>query len=54
MPAGFKWGETQVELPDSAPENWENRLTKNKLKISGKLDIEDIFTILPFAVLRNI
>ncbi len=54
MPAGFKWGETQVELPGSAPENWENRLTKNKLKILGKLDIEDIFTILPFAVLRNI
>ncbi|HKJ43668.1 MAG TPA: malto-oligosyltrehalose synthase, partial [Sunxiuqinia sp.] len=52
---GQDWGNTSVEFPDEAPEQWENRLTKTMVEITtGTLQVDSLFEILPFAVLRNI
>lgn len=54
MPVIKSWEETLIELPRFNFSHFENRLTKEKLKINEKVNISDIFSIIPFGILRNI
>jgi len=54
MPANPDWEDTQVEIPSSLPPHWENRLTKNRIRISEKLSLDEIFSEVPFGFLLNV
>ena len=54
LPDTSNWEDIQVELPAALPLHWENRLTKTRVQISEKLDLSEIFEVIPFGFLRNV
>ena len=54
MSADSYWEETWLEVPATLPPHWENRLTKNRIRISEKLSLNEIFSEVSFGFLRNV
>jgi maltooligosyltrehalose synthase len=53
LPVESVWEDSWIKLPGNAPRHWENRLTKNRMEISEKLPVSDVFSVVPFGILRN-
>ena len=49
----YLWEDTQIRLPESLPSQMMNLLTGQVSETVKSLFLEDIFDIVPFAVLRN-
>ncbi|MEJ6981831.1 malto-oligosyltrehalose synthase [Pedobacter sp. P351] len=48
----LNWKNTRIQLPDSAPEEFEHLLVNSKGKTEKELSIKNIFNKVPLAVLR--
>ncbi|WP_428329374.1 malto-oligosyltrehalose synthase [Mucilaginibacter sp.] len=46
------WGDTQLIIPAAAPEAFENLILNIKGKQEQQIKIKDIFTVVPFALLK--
>lgn len=49
----LKWKNTRIILPENAPEEFNNLITKLKSKVENEIFVKDIFENLPFAILRS-
>ncbi len=49
----YLWEDTQIRLPEPVPPNMNNLLTKIPIETNKILHLEEIFDIIPFAILRN-
>lgn len=47
------WGDTQVQLPENAPDKWRNCLTDRQIFADGAITVAEIFDCLPVAVLTG-
>ncbi|MDA3833675.1 MAG: hypothetical protein PF495_09780, partial [Spirochaetales bacterium] len=53
MPVQQQWEDTKIELPEMDTPTLENRLTRQTFENSNSLNVDDLFNIIPAAVLRN-
>ncbi|MFW6310284.1 MAG: 4-alpha-glucanotransferase, partial [Prolixibacteraceae bacterium] len=53
LPVDADWEDTKIELPEIKTNKLENRFTKEKVKVGDSLNVQELFNIVPFAVLRN-
>ena len=55
LPVGSAiWQDTHIELPDTAPATWENKLTAQEVKVKdNKLMLANVFSHFPLALLTN-
>ncbi len=49
----YLWEGTQIRLPESVPEGMKNLLTGQPTETGTLLYVDEIFDIVPFAILRN-
>jgi (1->4)-alpha-D-glucan 1-alpha-D-glucosylmutase len=47
------WGDTQVHLPENAPDKWRNGLTDRQIFADGAITVAEIFDCLPVALLTG-
>lgn len=48
------WADTQLEIPDWLTADWQNLLTSQTLTSTGNLDLGEIFSDLPVALLASV
>jgi|GEM_PF-43409 len=48
------WKKTRVELPELAPLHWHNLFTGETHGYAGSIAVEDLFKVVPFAVLKGV
>ncbi|MGM0621760.1 MAG: malto-oligosyltrehalose synthase [Bacteroidota bacterium] len=53
MPGQQQWEDTQIELPEMEVPALENRLTKQTFEAGQSLNVQDLFDVVPYGVLRN-
>ncbi|HKJ78450.1 MAG TPA: malto-oligosyltrehalose synthase [Prolixibacteraceae bacterium] len=53
LPVDVDWEDTTIELPEMKGTKLENRLTKEKFQVGNSLNVQEIFAIIPFGVLKN-
>ena len=51
LPEGFSWENTQINLPDTAPKKWINRINKEPLILNGAVTADQIFKTIPYGIL---
>ncbi len=49
----YLWEDTQIRLPDPVPPTMINLLTGEQIETAKTIDLEEVFDIVPFAILRN-
>ncbi len=49
----YLWEDTQIRLPEPLPSGMKNLLTGQPVESAKSLFLEDVFDIVPFALLRN-
>ncbi len=53
LPENFTWENTQIELPETAPQKWINRLDNSHQTIHKTLPVNVVFETLPFGIWVN-
>lgn len=53
MPAHPNWENTAIELPETVVPALENRLTKQTVEAGKAFNVQDLFAVVPFGILRN-
>ncbi|MFW5774440.1 MAG: hypothetical protein ACOCWD_07140, partial [Tangfeifania sp.] len=53
LPFDVNWEDTAIELPEMDGPALKNRLTKQTFETGEKLNVQDLFAVVPFGVLRN-
>lgn len=53
FPLGETWKDTRVSLPREAPRQWTNVLTGESLTTRGRLNLSEVLSTLPVAILRS-
>ena len=53
MPLEQEWENTQIELPEMNTPALENRLTTQTFEAGKTLNVQNLFDVIPFGVLRN-
>ncbi len=53
LPANSNWEDTQVEFSETDIPALENRLTRQTFDAGQTLNVQDLFEVVPFGVLRN-
>jgi maltooligosyltrehalose synthase len=54
LPARQDWEDTRIELPEMNTVTLENRLTRQLFEVGQVLDVQDLFDVVPFGILRNV
>jgi (1->4)-alpha-D-glucan 1-alpha-D-glucosylmutase len=54
LPARQDWEDTRVELPEMNSGTLENRLTRQLFEVGQGLNVQDLFDVIPFGILRNV
>jgi (1->4)-alpha-D-glucan 1-alpha-D-glucosylmutase len=49
----YLWEDTRIRLPEDIPSTMNNLLTNSQVETTKILHLEEIFDIIPFAILRN-
>ncbi len=53
LEGNYLWEDTQIRLPESVPSKMNNLLTNVSVETNNILHLEEIFDVIPFAILRN-
>jgi len=53
LPMDVDWEDTKIELQEIEAKKFENCITKENVETDNSLNVQDLFAVVPFGILRS-